>query len=187
MMKKIIRILEGLKVDDTWLRVAPFALAGCRKESYGKLTRLCRRKETLMAVVVAGVIGLYSAKKHVELCKKAVKAGRNASGDSDRELNKYLDAIWRVYLLDTSIDKQRLIEKAIGYVSGKLDQELSHSLTEAKKEYKAIIQQIMGAVQAGTGHSENAVHGYLSAFLNSIGCTTLGGKRFTRQNISNLS
>ena len=184
MMKKIIRILEGLKVDDTWLRVAPFALAGCRKESYGKLTRLCRRKETLMAVVVAGVIGLYSAKKHVELCKKAARAGKNASRDSDRELNKYLDAIWRVYLLDTSIDKQRLIEKAIGYVSGKLDQELSHSLTEAKKEYKAIIQQIMGAVQADTGHSENAVHGYLAAFLNSIGCTTLGGKRFTRQNIS---
>jgi hypothetical protein len=40
------------------------------------------------------------------------------------------------------------------------------------------------AVQAGTGHSEKAVHEYLSAFLNSIGCTTLGGKRFTRQNIS---
>jgi hypothetical protein len=184
MMKKIIRILEGLKVDDTWLRVAPFALAGCRKESYGKLTRLCRRKETLMAVVVAGVIGLYSAKKHVELCKKAAKAGKNASGDSDRELKKYLDAIWRAYLLDTSIDKQRLIQKAIGYVSGKLDQELSHSLAEAKKEYKAIIQQIIGAVQTDTGHSENAVHGYLAAFLNSIGCTTLSGRRFTRQSLS---
>jgi hypothetical protein len=69
-------------------------------------------------------------------------------------------------------------------LSGNLDQELSHSLTEAKKEYKAMIQQIIGAVQAGTGHSENAVHGYLATFLNSIGCTTLGGKRFTRQNIS---
>jgi hypothetical protein len=183
-MEKIIRILEGLKVDDTWLRVAPFALACCRKESYGKLTRLCRRKEALMAVVVAGVIGLYSAKKHVELCKKAARAGKNASRDSDRELKKYLDAIWRVYLLDTSIDKQRLIEKAIGYLSGKLDQELSHSLNEAKREYKAMIQQIIGTVQTGTGHSENAVHGYLSVFLNSIGCTTLGGKRFTRQNIT---
>jgi hypothetical protein len=118
------------------------------------------------------------------LCKKAVKAEKNASGDSDRELNKYLDAIWRVYLLDNSIDKRRLIEKALDCLSGNLDQELSHSLTEAKKEYKAIIQQIMGAVQADTGHSENAVHGYLAAFLNSIGCTTLGGKRFTRQNIS---
>jgi hypothetical protein len=95
-----------------------------------------------------------------------------------------LDAIWRVYLLDNSIDKQRLIEKAIGYISGNLDQELSHSLTEAKKEYKVMIQQMIGAVQAGTGHSENAVHGYLAAFLDSIGCTTLGGKRFTRQNIS---
>jgi hypothetical protein len=183
-MKKIIGILEELKVDDIWLRVAPFALAGCRKESYGKLTRLCRRKETLMAVVVAGVLGLYSAKKHIELCKKAVKEGKNASRDSDRELNKYVDAIWRVYILDNSIDKQRLIEKAIGCLSGKLDQELSHSLTEAKKEYKAMIQQIIGAVQADTGHSENAVHGYLATFLNSIGCTTLGGKRFTRQNIS---
>ena len=137
-----------------------------------------------MAVVVAGVIGLYSAKKHIGLCKKAVKAGKNAYRDSDRELNKYLDAIWRVYILDNSIDKQRLIEKAIGCLSGKLDQELSHSLTEAKKEYKAMIQQIIGAVQADTGHSENAVHGYLAAFLNSIGCTTLGGKRFTRQSIS---
>jgi hypothetical protein len=183
-MKKIIRILEELKVDNSWLRVAPFALAGYRKESYGKLTRLCRRKETLMAVVVAGVIGLYSAKKHVELCKKAAKAGKNASRDSDRELKKYLDAIWRVYLLDNSIDKQRLIGKAIGYLSGELDQELSHSLTEAKKEYKVMIQQIIGAVQAGTGHSENAVHGYLAAFLSSIGCTNLGGKPFTRQNIS---
>jgi len=183
-MEKIIRILEELKVDNAWLRVAPFALAGYRKESYGKLTRLCRRKETLMAVVVAGVIGLYSAKKHVELCKKAAKAGKNVSRDSDRELNKYLDAIWRVYLLDHSIDKQRLIEKAIGYLSGKLDQELSHSLTATKKEYKAMIQQIIGAVQADTGHSENAVHGYLATFLNSIGCTTLGGKPFTRQNIS---
>lgn len=136
-----------------------------------------------MAVVVAGVIGLYAAKKHVELCKKAIKAGRNSSRDSNRELKKYLDAIWRVYLLENSIDKQRLIEKAIGCLSGDLDQELSHSLTEAKKEYKAMIQQIIGAVQAGTGHSEDAVHGYLATFLNSIGCSTLGGKPFTRQNI----
>jgi hypothetical protein len=183
-MKKIIGILEELKVDNTWLRVAPFALAGCRKESYGKLTRLCRRKETLMGVVMAGVIGLYSAKKHVELCKKAAKAGKNTPRDSDRELKKYLDAIWRVYLLDNSIDKQRLIEKAIGYISGNLDRELSHSLTEAKKEYKVMIQQMIGAVQAGTGHSENAVHGYLAAFLDSIGCTTLDGRRFIRQNIN---
>jgi hypothetical protein len=183
-VEKIIRILEELKVDHVWLRVVPLALAGWRKESYGKLTRLCRRKAALMGVVVAGVIGLYSAKKHVALCRKAVKAGKDASSDSDRELNKYLDAIWRVYLLDNSIDKQKLMEKAIGCLSGKLDPELSHSLTEARKEYKAIIQQIIGAVQAGTGHSENAVHGYLSAFLNSIGCTTLGGKRFTRPNIS---
>jgi hypothetical protein len=137
-----------------------------------------------MAVVVAGVIGLYAAKKHIELCKKAIKAGKNASRDSNRELKKYLDAIWRAYLLDNSIDKQRLIEKAIGYLSGELDQGLSHSLTEAKKEYKAMIQQIIGAVQAGTGHSEDAVHGYLATFLNSIGCSTLGGKPFTRQNIN---
>jgi hypothetical protein len=183
-MKKIIRILEAQHLDSSWLRVAPFALAGYRKESYGKLTRLCRRKENLMAAVVAGVIGLYAAKKHIELCKKAAKAGKNASRDSDRELKKYLDAIWRVYLLDNSIDKQRLIEKAIGYLSGKLDQELSHSLTEAKKEYKAMIQQIIDMVRAGTEHSENAVHEYLATFLNSIGCTTLGGKRFTRRNIS---
>ena len=183
-MKKIIKILEELKVDNSWLRVAAFALAGYRKESYGKLTRLCRRKKTLMAVVVAGVIGLYSAKKHIELCKKAATAGKNASRDSDRELGKYLDAIWRVYLLDHSIDKQRLIGKAIGYLSGELDQELSHSLTEAKKEYKAMLQQIIGAVQADTGHSENAVHRYLAAFLNSIGCTTLSGRRFTRQSLS---
>ena len=183
-MEKIIGILEELKVDNAWLRVAPFALTGYRKESYGKLTRLCRRKETLMAVVVAGVIGLFSAKKHVELCKKAAKAAQNAPGESDRELKKYLDAIWRVYLLDNSIDKQRLIEKAIGYLSGNLDQALSHSLTEAKKEYKAMIQQIIGAVQTGTGYSEKAVHGYLATFLNSIGCTTLGGRRFTRRNIT---
>jgi hypothetical protein len=109
---------------------------------------------------------------------------KNASGDSDRELKKYVDAIWRVYLLDTSIDKRRLMEKAIGYLSGNLEQELSHSLTEARKEYKVMIQQMIGAVQADTGHSENAVHGYLATFLNSIGYTTLGGKRFTRQNIS---
>jgi hypothetical protein len=183
-MKKIIRILEELKVDPAWLRVAPLALAGWRKESYGKLTRLCRRKESLMAVVVAGVIGLYSAKKHIELCRQTAKAAQNASRDSDRELKKYLDAIWRVYLLDTSIDKQQLIAKAIGFLSGKLDPELFHSLTEAKNEYKAMIRQIIGAVQADTGHSENAVHGYLATFLNSIGGTTLGGKPFTRQNIS---
>lgn len=183
-MKKIIRILQEVKIDSSWLRVAPFALAGYRKESYGKLTRLCRRKKYLMAVVAAGVIGLYSAKKHVELCKKAAKARRNANRDSDRELKKYLDAIWRVYLLDNSIDKQRLIGKAIGFLSGKLDQELSHSLTEARKEYKAMIQQIIGAVRADTRLGENAVHEYLAAFLNSIGYTTLGGNRFTPQNIS---
>ena len=34
-------------------------IGGLPEESYGKLTRLCRRKESLMAVVVAGVIGLY--------------------------------------------------------------------------------------------------------------------------------
>lgn len=183
-MKKIIGILKAAKIDNAWLRVAPFVLAGCRKESYGKLTRLCRRKEYLMAVVVAGVIGLYSAKKHVELCKKAAKAGKNASSDSDRELKKYLDAIWRVYLLDNSIDKQRLLEKAIGCLSGKMDQELSHSLAEAKKEYKAIIRQIIDAVRADTGLGEYAVHESLANFLNSIGCTTLGGKRFTHRNIA---
>jgi hypothetical protein len=183
-MKKIIGILQEAKIDNSWLRVAPFAFAGYRKESYGKLSRLCRRKEYLMAVVAAGVIGLYSAKKHVELCKTAAKARKNASRDSDRELKKYLDAIWRGYLLDNSIDKQRLIDKAIGCLSGKFDHELSHSLAEAKKEYKAIIQQIIAAVRAGTGSSEYDVHADLATFLNSIGCTTLGGKPFTRRNIS---
>ena len=137
-----------------------------------------------MVGVVAGVIGLYSAKKHIELCKQAIRAGENASRDSNRELKKYLDAIWRVYLLDNSIDKQRLIAKAIGCLSGQLDQEFYQSLAEAEKEYKAMIQQIIGAVQAGTGQSEYAVQGYLATFLNSIGCTTLDGKPFTRQNIS---
>jgi len=182
-MKKIIGILKKAKLDNSWLRVAPFALAGCRKESYGQLTQLCRRKEHLMAVVAAGAIGLYSAKKHIELCKKAAKAGKNASRDSDRELKKYLDSIWRVYLLDNSIDKQRLIEKAIGCLSGKMDQELSHSLAEAKKEYNAMIRQIIHAVRADTGLGEYAVRESLANFFNSIGCTTLGGKRFTRRSI----
>lgn len=183
-MKKIIRILEAQGVDNTWLCVTPLALAGYRKESYGKLTRLCGKKETLMVGVVAGVIGLYAARKHAELCRQAIKAGENASRDSNRELKKYLDAIWRVYLLDNSVDKQRLIAKAIGCLSGNQDQELSQSLAGAEKEYKAMIQQIIGAVQTGTGQSEYAVQGYLATFLNSIGCTTLDGKRFTRQNIN---
>jgi len=183
-MKKIISILKAQGVDNAWLRVAPFALAGYRKESYGKLARLCRRKEALMAVVVAGVIGLYAAKKHIELCRQAAKAGENAPRDFALELKKYWDAIRRVYLLDNSIDQQRLIEKAIGCLSGRLEPELSHSLTEAKKEYKAMIQQIIGTVRSGTEHSENAVHEHLATFLNSIGCTTLGGKRFTCRNIS---
>jgi hypothetical protein len=112
-----------------------------------------------MAVVVAGVIGLYSAKKHVESCRKAVKAGKNASGDSRPRAKKYLDAIRRVYLLDTSIDKRRPIEKAIGYLSGNLDQALSHSLTEARKEYKVMIQQMIGAVRADTGKAKTRFMG----------------------------
>lgn len=183
-MEKIIRILEAQGLDSLLVRAAPFAIKGYGKEAHGNLTQLCRGKENLMAAVLAGAIGLHATKRAFERGKESVKGGKNAPRHFGRELKKYLDAIELLYLLDNSIDLKSLMGKAVDYLSGKLKRKISHNPSKDKKDHKAMVRQIIGAVLADTGHSKNAAHEYLANFLNSIGYTTLGGKPFTRQNIS---
>jgi len=183
-MNKFIRILEEHGVNESLLKLAPFALANCRKDSYDHLNLLCKGEKKLMAAVIAGVIVLWLIQKFHKRCQTDLK--KNESRDSFWELNQYLDSIQLVACLDTSIDQQALRVKAIDFLSDgrKRKQVLSSDLNESKLEHKKMLGQIIEAMRGGTNHSENAIHQYLSDFLNSISFTTLGGKPFTRQNIN---
>jgi hypothetical protein len=183
-MKKFIRILEEHGVNESLLKLAPFALANYRKDSYEQLGRLCKGEKKLMAAVIAGVIVLWLIKKFHKRCQTDLK--KNERRDSFRELNQYLDSIQLVARLDTSIDQQALRAKAVGFLLDRQQrkQALSSDLNESKLEHKKMLGQIMEALRGGTNHSQNAIHQYLSDFLNSISFTTLGGKPFTPQNIN---
>ena len=185
-MKKFLRILEEQKIDESLLMLAPFALANYRKDSYDHLNRLCRGGKNLMAGVTAGVIVLWLIKKFYKRCQKDLKDQKVEGRAFDRELNQYLDSIQLVSRLDKSIDQQALRAKAVVFLfeTRKRKQALSSDLNDSKREYEKMLGQIIEALSGGTSHSENAIHTYLARFLNSIGYTTLNGKKFNRQNIS---
>jgi len=183
-MKKFIRILEEQGVNESLLKLAPFALANHRKDSYDHLNLLCSGEKKLMGAVIAGVIVLWLIQKFNKRCQEDLK--RNERRDSFRELNQYLDSIQRVARLDTSIDQQALRAKAVDWLLDrrKRKQALSSDLKESKLEHQKMLAQIIEAIRGGTRHSETAIHRHLSEFLNSIRFTTLDGKPFTRRNIS---
>jgi hypothetical protein len=183
-MKKFIRILEEQGVNESLLKLAPFALANYRKDSYDHLNLLCSGEKKLMAAVIAGVIVLWLIQKFNKRCQEDLK--KKERRDSFRELNQYLDSIQIVARLDTSIDQQALRAKAVDWLLDrrKRRQALSSDLKESKLEHKKMLGQLIDAIRVGTRHSENAIHRHLSEFLNSIRFTTLGGKPFTRRNIN---
>jgi len=183
-MKKFIRILEEQGVNESLLKLAPFALANYRKDSYDHLTLLCSGEKKLMAAVLSGVIVLWLINKFNKRCQEDLK--KNKRRDSFRELNQYLDSIQLVARLDVSIDQQALRAKAVDWLLDrrKRKQALSSDLKESKLEHQKMLGQIIEAIRSGTTHSENAIHRHLSEFLNSIRFTTLGGKPFTRRNIN---
>jgi len=185
-MKKILRILEEQKVDESLLKLAPFVLANYRKDSYDHLSLLCKGEKKLMAAVIIGVIVLWLIKKFYKRCQKDLKDKKNEGRTSDRELNQYLDSIQLVSRLDKSIDQQALRAKAVGFIfeRRKRKQALSSDLNESKLEYEKMLGQIIDAVRGGTSHSENTIHNHFAKFLDSIGHTTLSGKKFNRRNIS---
>jgi hypothetical protein len=185
-MKKIIRILEEQGVDDSMIRLAPFALAKCRKDSYDHLNLLCGGQKKLMAGVTVGVIVLWLIKKFNERCRKDLKSKKTEARVSARELNQYLDAIQLVARLDHSIDQQALRAKAVYSLTErrKRNQTLSSDRYESKLEYQKMLGQIIAAARVGTNQSDNAIHDSLAKFLNSIGCTTLESKKFSRLNIN---
>lgn len=188
-MKKIIRILEEQKIDESLLKMAPFALANYRRDSYDHLSLLCRGLKNLMAAVIVGATVLWLIKKFYKRCQKDLKDKRNEGRASDWELNQYLDSIQLVSRLDKSIDQQALRAKAVSFLfeKRKRRQALFHDLNESKLEYQKMLRQIIDAVRVGTHHSENAVHSDVAEFLNSLGYTTLSGKKFTRQSIASNS
>jgi len=183
-MKKFIRILEEQGVNESLLKLAPFALANYRKDSYDHLNLLCSGKKKLMAAVIAGVIVLWLIKKFNKRCQEDLK--KNKRRDSFRELNQYLDSIQLVARLDVSIDQQALRAKAVDWLLDRRKHKLalSSDLKESKLEHQKMLGQLIDAIRTGTRHSENAIHRHLSEFLNSIRFTTLDGKPFTRKNIS---
>jgi len=184
-MKKFIRILEEHGIDESYLKMAPFALANYRKESYDHLNLLCRGDKKLMAAVMVGVIVLWLIKKFHQRCWKDLKNHKRDGGAAERELNQYLDSIQLVSRLDKSIDQQALRAKAVRFISArrKQNKEISNDLNESKLEHKKMLGQIIGAMRGSSSHSENAIPTYLAKFLNSIGYTTLDGKKFNPQNI----
>jgi hypothetical protein len=183
-MKKFIRMLEEQGVNESLLKLAPFALAKYRRDSYDHLNLLCSGEKKLMAAVLSGVIVLWLIKKFNKRCQEDLK--KNKRRDSFRELNQYLDSIQLVARLDMSIDQQALRAKAVDWLLDrrKRRQALSSDLKESKLEHQKMLGQLIDAIRVGTRHSENAIHRHLSEFLNSIRFTTLDGKPFTRRNIS---
>ena len=183
-MKKFIRMLEEQGVNESLLKLAPFALANHRKDSYVQLNLLCSGEKKLMAAVLSGVIVLWLIKKFNKRCQEDLK--KNKRRDSFRELNQYLDSIQLVARLDMSIDQQALRAKAVDWLLDrrKRRQALSSDLKESKLEHQKMLGQLIDAIRVGTRHSENAIHRHLSEFLNSIRFTTLAGKPFTRRNIN---
>jgi hypothetical protein len=183
-MKKFIRILEEQGVNESLLKLAPFALAKYRKDSYDHLDLLCSGEKKLMAAVIAGVIVLWLIQKFNKRCQEDLK--KKERRDSCRELNQYLDSIQRVARLDMSIDQQALRAKAVDLLLDrrKRRQALSSDLKESKLEHQKMLGQLIDAIRVGTRHSETAIHRHLSEFLNSIRFTTLDGKPFTRRNIN---
>jgi hypothetical protein len=184
-MKKIIRIIEEQRTDDSMLRLAPFALANYRKDSYDHLSLLCGGEKKLMAGVTVGVIVLWLIKKFYKRCQKDLKSKKTEGRVSVRELDQYLDSIQLVSRLDKSIDQQALRAKAVYFLFERQqrNQALSSDLNDSKLEYKKMLGQIIAATRVGTSQSENAVYDHLAKFLNSIGYTTLDGKEFNRRNI----
>ena len=183
-MKRILGILKEQPVDETLLKLAPFALAKYRKDSYDHLSLLCRGGKKLMAAVLVGVIVLWLIKKFHQRCQKDLKVKRNEGRASDREINQYFDSIQLVSRLDKSIDQQALRAKAVDFIFDRRNrkQVLSTDLNESKLEYKKMLGQIIEVVRIGTSHSENTLHDYLAKLLNSLGYTTLNGRKFNRQN-----
>ena len=183
-MKKLIRILDEQGVNESLLKLAPFALAKCRKDSYDHLNRLCKGEKKLMAAVIAGAIVLWLIHKFHGRCQKDLK--KKGRRDALQELNPYLDSIQLVARLDTALDQQALRAKAVDFLSDrrKRKQALSSDLNESKREHIQMLGQIIEAMRSGTSASEKVIYKHLIDFLNSLGYTTLGGKRFTRRNMN---
>ena len=183
-MKKLIRILEEQGVNESLRKLAPFALANSRKDSYDHLNRLCKGEKKLMAAVITGVMVLWLIKKFHERCQKDLK--KKGRRDALQELNPYLDSIQLVARLDPALDQQALRTKAVDFLSDrrKRKQALSNDLNESKREHIQMLGQIIEAMRSGTSHSEKAIYKHLSDFLNSLGFTTSGGKPFTRRNMN---
>jgi hypothetical protein len=183
-MKKIISILQKQGVDESLLKLAPFALEDYRRDSYAHLKLLCSGQKKLMAAVLSGVIVLWLILKFNRRCQQDLK--KNARRDSFQELDQYMDSIQLLARLDSSIDQQALRAKAIDWLLDRRKRKLalSHDLRQSQLEHQHMLGQIIEAVRAGTGQSETAIYRHLSEFLNSIGFTTLDGKPFTRRNIN---
>jgi len=113
-MKKFIRLMEEQGADESLLKLAPFALAKYRKDSYDHLKLLCSGEKKLMATALSGVIVLWLIKKFNKRCQEDLK--KIERRDSFRELNPYLDSIQRVARLEMSIDQQALRAKAVDWL-----------------------------------------------------------------------
>lgn len=183
-MKKIISILEEQGADESLLKLAPFALADYRKDSYDRLSLLCSGEKKLMAAVLSGVIVLWLIQKFNQRCQEDLKM--NARRDSFQELNQYLYSIQLVARLDRSIDQQALRAKAVDWLLDRRNRRkaLSNDLRQSQLEHRQMLGQIIEAVHAGTRHGETAIRGHLSEFLNSIRFTTVRGRPFSSRNIN---
>jgi hypothetical protein len=97
-----------------------------------------------------------------------------------------LEAIQLLSRLDASIDQQALRVKAVDFLLDrkKRRQALTCDVHESKLEHQRLLEQLIAALRTGTHRSENDSCRLLSRFLNSISFTTLGGRPFTRRNIT---
>ena len=187
------KLTELLKLHPTLagdlLKLAPICCGDARKDSYDKLRQLCRGEQPIMVQGISGAVLVQKEKYQYQNASEGIKKfKKNARRLFLREVMTFRMAIRRVRRLDESINEDALMDKAYE-VSKKrfytaLD--LPYKMEKARENYHAILSTLIDFILSNTNHSKDAAYTHLAAFLNSLGHTTLTGKRFTRQNIRKI-
>jgi hypothetical protein len=169
------------------LKLGSISLRDAREDSYDKLRRLCRGKQEIMVHAISCAVMLGFCKRVYENAQRGAKSNKkNAARHFGRELKSTWQAILKVSKLDPAIDAKALMIRALVVLKARLENDFSWNLEKNKKEYARVLSALVDFLQSNTTHTKDATYSYLAAFLNSLGHTTLNGKRFTRQNIRKI-